>query len=550
MSSQQHLQLPSGAPVIENKTDAFLHEWPRWKERTAEDVRNILDRGDAEALRELVRSTRHITTLAETAEQTDIAAMTNQLRQIALEHLRNPKARRLPLAVLWARIDHSEPRLTPLVQSLDESNAEHRRVLIVTRDESETEPLSDALALAGYRVGLLMADEDAAREAAALRPDALVYLASRDEPLQEGIDTIARLRATLNDLPVCMVGIDPDLPARLSVLRAGIESYFAAPVDGNEVVEVIDELLAQRHDVVPYRVLLIDDMHTVGTFWHHHLTRNGMSCLHVSDAMAALEQALEFAPDVILMDLYMPTATGTELARIFRQVEGLSNVPIVFMSVENTFRNQFEAILQGGDDFLTKPVGEDDLIRMVRYRARRYRRLRHQVAHDGLTGLLNHSHIKERLEQEVGRARRENQPLSVVMLDLDHFKQINDRHGHPVGDGVIRSLSRLLRSGLRGYDGIGRYGGEEFIIILPNTPIDVASSLLDRLRVRFAGLTQGIPGQTFHATFSAGIACHPDYDDKDELLSAADDALYQAKTHGRNRVEKLQPSRSTPPSIA
>jgi len=170
----------------------------------------------------------------------------------------------------------------------------------------------------------------------------------------------------------------------------------------------------------------------------------------------------------------------------------------------------------------------------------RYRALRALMVRDSLTGLLNHTNYKERLRAEVARAKRQNKLLSVAIIDIDHFKKVNDTYGHPAGDRVIKNLSRLLKQRLRGADVIGRYGGEEFALALPDTPIGVALGVINDLRESFAAIEQHAGKATFQNTFSAGVAeCspqHPALMDTEALIKAADEALYVSKHGGRNRV--------------
>jgi diguanylate cyclase (GGDEF)-like protein len=155
---------------------------------------------------------------------------------------------------------------------------------------------------------------------------------------------------------------------------------------------------------------------------------------------------------------------------------------------------------------------------------------------DSLTGLLNHSALKEHLGHEVARARRNKLPLAVAMVDIDFFKHVNDSYGHPVGDKVIRALSRLLQQRLRRADIIGRYGGEEFAVVMPGSTAAAAAAVLDQVRSAFAGIRHYAGHQEFTVTLSAGVAQLDDAANADALLARADEALYQAKHGGRNRV--------------
>jgi diguanylate cyclase (GGDEF)-like protein len=162
--------------------------------------------------------------------------------------------------------------------------------------------------------------------------------------------------------------------------------------------------------------------------------------------------------------------------------------------------------------------------------------LRSFMVRDSLTGLLNHTAIKDQLDGEVAWARRQKKPLSFAMVDIDHFKKVNDTYGHPVGDRVIKSLSRLLKQRLRSSDLVGRYGGEEFAVVLVDADGPTAMKVLDTIRDDFSQLRHLGEGTEFPVTFSCGIADVSQFPDATRLSDAADKALYKAKHAGRNCV--------------
>ncbi len=245
---------------------------------------------------------------------------------------------------------------------------------------------------------------------------------------------------------------------------------------------------------------------------------------------------VDFQPDLILMDIYMPECSGVELAKIIRHMESFVTVPIVFLSGEQDVEKQLDAMSLGGDDFLLKPVEPEYLVRSVRIRAKRSRVLRQLTVRDGLTGLLNHTAIEEHLMKETERAQRQDLRIAFAMIDLDHFKRVNDTYGHLVGDRVLRSLARVLQQRLRKTDIIGRYGGEEFAVILLDTDSTHAARILDTVRENFAQIKHRVGYETFTVTFSCGVAMFPEYPTFFELHDAADKALYEAKRRGRNQV--------------
>ncbi|HEX9082919.1 MAG TPA: diguanylate cyclase, partial [Holophagaceae bacterium] len=287
----------------------------------------------------------------------------------------------------------------------------------------------------------------------------------------------------------------------------------------------------------PYRVLVVDDDPHLARHLALTLQSAGMIARDLADPLTLLEVLMDWRPDLLLLDMHMPSCTGLEVAAVVRQMESLTGLPIVFLSGEQDFARQMDAMGQGADDFLTKPIAPERLVAQVTHRAWRGRLLQGRMTRDSLTGLLNHSALLDRLEAEVARAQRLNGALAFAMTDLDHFKRVNDTHGHGIGDQVLRAFARLLQHRLRRSDALGRYGGEEFGIVLPDTGPDEAHALLEGLRKDFAAFRfQGASGE-FQVTFSAGLALWPPYHQASALCDAADQALYAAKAAGRNRVE-------------
>jgi diguanylate cyclase (GGDEF)-like protein len=345
-------------------------------------------------------------------------------------------------------------------------------------------------------------------------------------------------------IPVMFVSAIDDLTSRLRAVRAGGVGFFGYPVDVPLLVDGLDALSTDLPRE-PERILIVDDDRIQANLAAIYLRRAGMSVKVVTDPLTTIDTLGEFQPELVLLDVYMPLCTGMELAAAIRQMEAFVGLPIVFLSAETDRDKQLAAVGQGADDFLVKPIKPEHLISAVVSRTERYRKLRAVMMRDGLTSLFNHSTVTDRLVHEVNRATRQQGCVSAAMLDIDHFKRINDTHGHPVGDRVIKSLARLLTQRLRSTDIIGRYGGEEFLVILPDTTPEAAGRLIDQLRQAFSKLHHRAGSRQFSATFSAGVACFPAVPDAAALKEAADLALYRAKHAGRNRVavgEALVPS--------
>jgi len=321
----------------------------------------------------------------------------------------------------------------------------------------------------------------------------------------------------------------------MAAVQAGGEAYFLKPARISEMVVSLD-LLTHREHPAPYRVLIVDDEPEVANYHSIILQEAGMVTCVLDDPSRVLDVLRDFLPDMVLMDIYMPECSGLDLAKLIRQVPSLVGLPIVYLSSEPDRNKQFSAMRVGADGFMTKPVVPDGLVATVAILAERMRILRSLMARDSLTGLYNHTTTTHLLERSIATASRSNSPMCFAMIDLDRFKLVNDSHGHLVGDQVLLALSRVLRQRLRTADVVGRYGGEEFAVILQDTPAEEAARLINNLRQDFSRVVFHSATGTFRCTFSSGIASFPAQRSLEAMREAADRALYEAKRNGRNRV--------------
>lgn len=350
------------------------------------------------------------------------------------------------------------------------------------------------------------------------------------------LQILARLRERYGDRIVfSLVGVEDDFASRLRSVRYGASIFLPAPLDVASFVERLDDILRSR-SATPYHILIIDDDPEQVSDTALILQEAGMVTSVVTDPSNIFRVLVEYRPELIVMDMYMPQCSGIELTRIIRQNESFVGVPIVYLSVEQDTEKQLEALRSGGDGFFVKPVIPEHFVTAIRLRASRTRAMRFYMERDSLTGLLNHTNLKQNLDQEVQRARRIGLSLSFVMIDLDHFKQVNDRYGHLAGDRVLKNLARLLRERLRRSDTLGRYGGEEFGLVLFDTDASWAETIMEEIRRDFSTLRQSDGTRDFTVTLSCGIADYPRFSSAGALNEAADKALYLAKERGRNRT--------------
>lgn len=363
----------------------------------------------------------------------------------------------------------------------------------------------------------------------------LLLLDMSSLPEAEWCSRIQALRQRFAMGQLICLGVRSDFEPLQQALRGGCDSCLMEGTPSHAIVEHIMEL-NERHDQEAYRVLIVEDSKTAGHLIRRTLEENQIVSEIINDPRQTLSALRQFNPDLILMDMYMPNCTGVEAARIIRQHNEFLSTPIVYLSGETNVALQVDAMRLGGDHFLTKPFNPVFLNAIVKSKIERYRALRRTMYNDSLTGLLNHSSGKNTLDILLSSVAHDGGFLSVVMMDIDHFKEVNDTYGHPVGDQVIRSLSWLLKQRLRKHDIICRYGGEEFLIGLPHTDAEHAFSIMDRIRQDFAQIRHPFGDSHFLISVSGGIATYPLYQTGDALIKAADAALYQAKHDGRNRI--------------
>ena len=411
-----------------------------------------------------------------------------------------------------------------------------RLVFILDDDPLFCKKLGEQIRCFGYETREFTSRRDMLEEPWDPIPAAIII----DMIMQEGDFSGAEAVSTIEEHigkcpPVIFVSRNSRIEARLEAVKAGGEAYFCKPVQISDLIDYLDRLTSE-HQADPYRILIIDDDVELSTFYSLTLQQQGMETRVLNQPLQVVEHLVDYKPDLILMDMYMPECNGYELAKAIRQMEAYFSIPIVFLSSETCVERQLLAMQMGGDDFLTKPIQPDHLVSSVAIRVERMRVIRNLMERDGLTGLYNRSMCKDHLELAAMRARRSGGNLAFAMIDIDTFKKINDTYGHPTGDRVIVTLARLLQQRLRKTDIVGRFGGEEFAVVLPDTNLNAAREVLDNIRQSFSLVRHAYAEGEFSATFSCGIAAYPTTNIS-TLCDAADKALYRAKEGGRNRVE-------------
>jgi two-component system cell cycle response regulator len=305
----------------------------------------------------------------------------------------------------------------------------------------------------------------------------------------------------------------------------------------------------------PSKILVVDDSRAQREALSAVLRAEGYEVVEAKDAREALRLAKSANPDLVLLDMILPDMDGREVLRLIKPPpEREEFLPVIIFSVKGDVNTKVEGLRLGADDFLVKGVGDAEIIArvgvMLRIKSLQERlremqaRLEEQSITDSLTGLKNRRFFDERLFEEFQRAQRYGDHLSLIMVDLDHFKEVNDRFGHQAGDAVLRESASLIRSSLRDPDICARYGGEEFAVILPKTHMSGALAVAERIwraigAKEFPVLGDRSQGQrAVRITGSIGIAFYPSKDivTSELLVRFADQALYEAKRQGRNNI--------------
>lgn len=305
-------------------------------------------------------------------------------------------------------------------------------------------------------------------------------------------------------------------------------------------------------------ILVVDDHEDNVEVLKVRLESWGYRTASASNGADALKYVAASPPDLILLDVMMPEMDGNEVARRIKGNAALPFIPIIMQTALDSTDSKVEGLEAGADDYITKPIDFAELRARLRSMLRIKRlqealeererqlleaneRLTHMSQTDALTGLDNRRHLNERIDEMFSHATRLCESFSLVMCDLDKFKSVNDTYGHQAGDEVLKQLAVILKDEARAIDHVGRYGGEEFILLLPGTVLDAAVTFAERVRKRIEGHTFTFPGGTLTRTASFGVTGwpHPKIEQCDDLVRTADDALYVAKETGRNKVVRF-----------
>ena len=448
------------------------------------------------------------------------------------------------------------------------------RVLVVDDILANVRLLEAKLQSEYFEVATAMNGIDALEKVQRIKPD--IVLLDVMMPGMDGLEVCRRIKSNpeTQHIPVIMVTALDQPEDKVRGLEAGADDFLTKPVNDIALFSrvkslvrlkmLMDELLArgasegmggrpllsEEEEKRPGRILFVDDRERLygrvkaALEGHHHLD-------FVNDPLKALEEVERHDYELIMVNMDMESYDGLRLCSQFRSLEATRQVPILIIIDPDDTARLAKALELGVNDYLMRPIDPQETLARVNTQIRRSRytrKLRENVRRsialsvtDPLTGLYNRRYMTTHGEALVDEAANRGKAFSLLMLDLDHFKRINDEYGHDVGDRVLQELARRLKAHVRRLDIVCRIGGEEFVVLLPGTPIDIAQRVAERLRIAIAEepFQVGTPEEplSLNVTTSIGVAGFERSDDTlESILKRADEALYEAKNAGRNRV--------------
>ena len=438
-------------------------------------------------------------------------------------------------------ISYSNPKIGKQ-EYLIKAEKELSNLILIKSDENQhINQLSTQLCHIGFDVSIIKTFMDLSRLAEEKLPSLIIIKTEfSDSELSEIQDFLGQRSRKTENIPLLYLCERNNFTARLTAVRLEGAGFLGLPTNS---IKVIDQYyyLTQKQHARNYHVLIIDDDPILAKRYALALENVGIQVTILTNPNQALNLLSEKTVDLVLLDFHLQECNGFEVAKILRQLDHYISLPIIFLSTEINLNRFMRSAHLGIDDFLTKPIVDEDLISIVMRRAERSYILRNLIEQDSATGLLNHSRLKLDLHLEVLRSDRTGMKFRYALIDIDHFKVVNDTYGHFTGDIVIKTLAHLLQQRLRSIDRIGRYGGEEFGIIFPNTSVEEGLSVLAQIHKKFSEIEFMAGESKFFVTFSAGIAEYPTFMTGELLNLAADAALYESKRGGRNRLTIATP---------
>jgi diguanylate cyclase (GGDEF)-like protein len=416
------------------------------------------------------------------------------------------------------------------------SSQSYREIKIALLDDNEAASAVHAKLLGGFGFRISQFNSIELLEEVLDQESFSLVLIDTDNATNQSEQIFAfAAKLNLEDTDVFILSSSSSFENRLAAVRSKVNEYLLKPVNITTLVSKIRKNF--KIDLIrPYRILLLDDQASVGIFYKTLLEDDGVEVLAISQAESIMSELESFHPDVFLLDIHMPNISGLEIARLLRQQAKYDSLPIIFLTTDDNINTKLEVLECGADDVIPKNTPPKLIVQQIDSRIQRGQEIRYLASRDSLTGVFNHGQIMDAAAHSLRLAARQEKPTIVVMIDLDNFKAVNDKYGHLGGDKVLISLGQLLLQSVRDTDYVGRYGGEEFMVVFSDAEPSVIESKMNNILTAFLQINYTVDKQSFHCSFSAGLATSTHHEKLSELVSSADAALYKAKEAGRSQV--------------
>ncbi len=397
----------------------------------------------------------------------------------------------------------------------------------------------------GWGIKVVNSDSIAsARTAIAdLRPDAVLLDLSTQDTLtinpnnkEEALTLLSELANGFPPLPVLVVTDQSRVEDRLEVARLGGRAFLPKPVRPAQIIEAVLQVL-QGVQTTEAKIMVVDDDPQILSLVKHFLEPWGMKTVALSSAQSFWETLELSSPDLLILDIELPHLNGIELCQVVRNDPRWNSLPVLFLTAHTGPDIVHQVFAAGADDYISKPIVGPELVTRILNRLERIQLLRNMAETDPLTGVANRRKSITEFDKFLHLCQLHEQPMCLAMLDLDRFKQVNDIHGHAMGDAVLRQFGKLLLRTFRSEDIVARWGGEEFVVGMYGLNKEAGAKRLNELLQVLHEEPLVIGEQRLYLTFSGGVAQYPeDGQTVDALYRCADRALYQAKTAGRDRI--------------
>jgi diguanylate cyclase (GGDEF)-like protein len=425
----------------------------------------------------------------------------------------------------------------PAGEAAEEAGAASGPRLLVVDDDAE---FGERVAMEGAGRGMqvrAVRDLAAARAALARAQPTVVLLDPAAGDAAGARDLLGELAAAAPPVPVLVLSARDGFADRLAMSRAGVRGYLRKPLPPVRAVDAVEAMLAGARPPAS-TVLAVDDDPTVLEAVRAVLEPRGVTVHTLTEPLEVWERLEAVSPDVLLLDLDMPEVTGMEVCRVVRGDPRWSALPVIFLTQHTDPGTVERVFASGADDYVPKPFVGAELATRIANRMDRVRLQRSLAETDPLTGVANRRGSEEVLQRLIRLAAAQRTPFALAVVDLDRFKEVNDRHGHAAGDEVLVRVARLLQKRVSAEDVVARWGGEEFVLgIFGLDRQGGVQRLTEALELLRGEAFAGRGGERFRVTFSGGVAEAPgDGTDLASLYRAADAALYSAKEQGRDRI--------------